>query len=68
MYWFSSMFDRFPAKLGNTTPPDGPGSKNGAESIVNQAQRPILMPFRDLFSARPQTLKSNIRSRVRPRT
>jgi hypothetical protein len=31
-FLFSTILDRFAAKLGPRTPPDGPGSKNGAQS------------------------------------
>ncbi len=38
-----SVFSRFPANLGPKTPPDGSGSKDGAERTYNRPRRPILM-------------------------
>jgi hypothetical protein len=43
LFVVSSTFDRFPAKLGPKTPPDGPVSKTGAERASNQPRKPIQM-------------------------
>ncbi len=53
------VFGRFPAKLCPRTPPDGPGSKNGAERTEAKPRTPIRMSFRDLFCSTPKTGSCN---------
>ncbi len=54
---FWSVLGRFPAQLGPKTPPDGSGSKNGAERTQNPPMKPIRMPFCYIFCS---TIKTKI--------
>ncbi len=55
------IFNRFPAKLGPKTPPDGSGSTTDAERTKNQLRRLIIITFRDILCSTLKKLKSKTR-------